>query len=334
MIPNQPIRFEPLFRSYIWGGTRLKTVLNKPIPSSGVWAESWEIVDHGDDQSVVNDGPWQEWTLRQLIESFPQEIIGPTAVPSDGFPLLLKYLDCQRVLSLQVHPDDSYALKMTPPDLGKTEAWYVLESTEEAVIYAGLKEGVDREQLTAALADGTAESCLHSFHPEKGDCVFIPAGVVHALGEGLIVAEIQQASDTTFRLFDWNRLGADGKPRPLHIEQALEVIDFRRGPIHPVSSPAPLQQKSEIVAPASSSVLVDCEKFLLIEITGSTYHSLQNQFGILTVVKGNAILSTKDAQPTALHLGNSILLPAACEGFSIELETGAIVLLAMPPIKP
>src|SRR3954451_2888303 len=150
------------------------------------------------------------------------------------FPLLFKFLDCQRVLSVQVHPNNEQAAKLDPPDLGKTEAWVVLAADPGSKIYAGLKSGVDRKALAAAVASGRCEECLHEFEPRVGDCVFIEAGTVHALGAGLLIAEIQQDSDTTFRLFDWNRAHKTGKPRPLHIEQSLDTINYKRGPVQPV----------------------------------------------------------------------------------------------------
>src|SRR5262249_22949406 len=142
-------------------------------------------------------------------------------------------LDAAHMLSVQVHPNDEQAALQTPPDLGKTEAWIILAAEPGSKVYVGLRPGVDPQQLAEAIAAGTCEELLYGFEPCAGDCLFIPAGTVHALGAGLLVAEIQQSSDTTFRLFDWNRVGPDGKPRTLHVEQALAVVDFDRGPIAP-----------------------------------------------------------------------------------------------------
>ena len=151
--------------------------------------------------------------------------------PQRQFPLLFKFLDCQQTLSVQVHPNDEQAARLNPPDLGKTEAWVVLAAEPGSKIYAGLKPGVDRADVGARNnAPALCEECLHQFEPQAGDCVFIEAGTVHALGAGLLIAEIQQASDTTFRLFDWNRVDRDGKPRPLHIRESLDTIDFLARP--------------------------------------------------------------------------------------------------------
>ncbi|MCG8650784.1 MAG: class I mannose-6-phosphate isomerase, partial [Pirellulales bacterium] len=227
-----PIRFRPLLKRTLWGGRRLADQLGKPLGPEADYAESWELVDHQQDQSVVENGPLQGATLAELIRDHPSWLLGQAVAPA-RFPLLLKYLDCNRVLSVQVHPDDRYGASMPQPDLGKTEAWYIVSATAESLVYAGLKSGVDHAALRRAVEAGQTQDVLHAFHPQPGDCLFIPAGTVHALGAGLLVAEIQQASDTTFRLFDWNRVAADGSSRALHIDQALEVTDYQRGPIQP-----------------------------------------------------------------------------------------------------
>ena len=321
-LPDQPIRFEPIFRSYIWGGDRLASQLGKKPPGSGIWAESWEIVDHREGESIVGEGAFSGWTLRQLIESFPNEVIGRDT-PNERFPLLLKYLDCQRVLSVQVHPDDVYGAKMPQPDSGKTEAWYVIDAEPDAKLYAGLKSGVDRQSLLAAIEKSETEDCLHVLSPKAGDCIFIPAGTVHALGAGLLVAEIQQASDCTFRLFDWDRVDKDGLPRQLHIEQALEVIDFERGPVEFVP-------RHEI-ALANARILVECDKFTLQEFVcpGST-RLVDRQLAIITVPRGNAILKTSSHE-FSLERGQTALVPFACPSVTLEVAEGTTVLVSTLP---
>jgi mannose-6-phosphate isomerase len=323
-LPEQPIRFEPIFRSYIWGGDRLASQLGKKPPGSGIWAESWEIVDHREGESVVSEGPLAGWTLRQLIESFPLEILGKDA-PSERFPLLLKYLDCERVLSVQVHPNDEYGAKMAQPDRGKTEAWYVIEAVPGAKLYAGLKPGVDRQSLEKAVAEERTEDCLHVLYPNPGDCVYIPAGTLHALGEGLLVAEIQQASDCTFRLYDWNRVDKDGKPRQLHIEQALEVTDFESGPIQAVEKIEPL--------PNQARRLVECDKFALDEYDrAGSYEIHSDQWAIVTVPKGSA--SIRSQQETfEMSRGQSLLVPAACKDAILEVHEQSVVLVSTPGIR-
>ena len=215
--PLYPLRFEPIFRRYLWGGRRLGTVLGKPIGEGSDYAESWEVVDHGADQSRVAFGPLAGTTLGELVREHGHELLGRHH-PQPQFPLLIKLLDAQQKLSVQVHPNDEQAARLDTPDYGKTEAWVVLAAEPGSRIYAGLKRGFDRPALERELNRGTCELCLHHFEPRVGDCVFLPAGTVHALGGGLLIAEVQQSSDTTYRLFDWNRVGPDGRPRALHIE--------------------------------------------------------------------------------------------------------------------
>lgn len=323
MVPNLPLVFRPIFRSYIWGGQRLGKMLGKAMPSAGDWAESWELVDRASDQSIVDDGPFEGWSLRQLIESFPEEILGCHSQLSQ-FPLLLKYLDCNRDLSLQVHPNDAYAAKLTPPDLGKTEAWYVIHAEPGAKIYAGLTPNMTRQELTSLIAEGKTIEAMQVIEAKPGDCYFIPAGTVHALGSGLVVAEIQQASDTTFRLFDWNRLDQDGNPRTLHVTQALEVIDFDQPPVsHCQPTPAEIEGWNQ---------LIDCPYFQLLESHDRPHLHWQNdqRFRILTCTRGNATL-TCDGKSWPLIAGSSILLPAMHLPVDIALGDEANLLMACLP---
>lgn len=300
---DSPLRFQPLFRRYLWGGRRLGDRLGKSIGPEPDYAESWEVVDHDDDQSVVIAGPLAGATLGELVRERGPDLLGRHA-PRTRFPLLMKLLDCNRTLSVQVHPNDQQAAQQSPPDLGKTEAWVVIDAEPGSRIYAGLKPGVTPDQLRAALDAGTCAECLHDFAARPGDCVFIPAGTVHALGEGLLIAEIQQASDTTFRLFDWNRVDAQGQPRPLHIEQALAVIDFERGPIAP--------QRPVETHEAGRERLVSCDQFQLERRRASQPVVLggDDRFCLITVLDGGLTL---EGDPTGrpLHAGQSALLPAA-----------------------
>jgi mannose-6-phosphate isomerase len=305
-LPTEPLTFSPILKRIIWGGRRLGDRLNKPLGEENDYAESWELVDREEDQSIVHGGSLAGMTISQLLAAFPHEIMGRHAEITK-FPLLLKYLDCNRVLSVQVHPADEYALKMTRPDLGKTEAWYIVDAEPQSVIYAGLKPGVDRAALADAIEKGQTESVLHSFKPAVGQCVFIPAGTVHALGDGLLVAEVQQSSDTTFRLFDWNRVDAAGKSRPLHIQQSLEVTDYDRGPIHP-QTPEPDQGGWER--------LVDCEKF---NLRRARHSSAASRFStgnndspvVLMVTSGRVSVEGEGWESRSFTTGDTVLLPAA-----------------------
>ncbi len=314
-----PLRFQPVFKRYLWGGRRLGTVLKKPIGPEEDYAESWEISDHPSGQSIVAEGPLKGTSLRQLMESRQEELIG-RGFHFERFPLLFKFLDCQRVLSVQVHPDDAQGAKLSPPDLGKTEAWIVLDATPGAVVYAGMKRGFDRDALAREVSRGTTELCLHKFEPQAGDCIFIPAGTVHALGAGLLVAEIMQASDTTFRLYDWNRVGPDGKPRPLHVQQSLATIDYTAGPIDPVR-PQPLRVGVER--------LVACDKFVLdrwkYDETREFSLTTDGRFRLLAVIAGSIVVAG-DPASRPLVAGETMLIPASLGEVKVSVPSTAAVL--------
>jgi mannose-6-phosphate isomerase len=265
---------------------------------------------------VIN-GPLAGKTLHELVDSCAGELFGRHA-GQERFPLLFKFLDCQRDLSVQVHPDDDDAARLNPPDLGKTEAWVILDAQPESRVYAGLKFGFDRTALAREVARGRTELCLNSFEPRVGDCIFIPAGTVHALGAGLLVAEIQQASDTTYRLFDWNRVGPDGQPRPLHIEQALDAIDYTAHIVTP--------RRGQPTDRPYVERLVACDKFVLDRwrisdlrplATGDRFHILSVLSEELFVGMSAALASrgsTTSDQVSVISLikGQTLLVPAAC----------------------
>ncbi len=315
MNANYPLRFQPVLRRYLWGGRRLETVLGKPLPEGDDYAESWELADHGEDQTVVSTGPLSGTTMRSLVTQWGPSLLG-RHFPQTQFPLLFKFLDAHRSLSVQVHPNDEQAARLTPPDRGKTEAWVVLHADPGSRIYAGLKPSVDRQTLRDSSVRGTLSECLHSFEPAAGDCLLIPAGSVHALGAGLVVAEVQQSSDTTFRLDDWGRVGPDGQPRQLHVEQALSVIDFEGGPRAP-SAPLP-------TAVHYVERLVTCDKFIVDRWRFSARRSLggDNRCHILVPLAGTLTVE-RDACPSPLGLGQTVLLPAAAG--SVRLDPQGVV---------
>ncbi|MCA9127181.1 MAG: class I mannose-6-phosphate isomerase [Planctomycetales bacterium] len=318
-----PLATRPFFRDYLWGGRKLHTMLSKPIPAEGIWAESWEIVDHAEHQSIVDNGPLAGMSLRQISAEHQEWLLGNRVDSPKSLPLLLKYLDCQQVLSVQVHPDDAYASRMAPADLGKTEAWYIVAAEPDAVLYAGLKPGTSPTMLNAAIDEGQVDDVLHKINPRAGDCIFIPAGTVHALGAGLVVAEIQQASNTTFRLFDWNRVGADGNSRPLHVEQALEVIDF--------SACARSVQTPTETSQAGRKHLVHCEKFVLDCIQNVSAIDLlaDGCFHYLTTPTGGIELLWEclgQTRELRLEVGNSVVLPAAMPTTAVRLGPNAVLL--------
>jgi len=323
MISLYPLRFRPILRQYLWGGLRLATSLGKKLPPGDRWAESWEVSDHGPDQSVVEFGPLAGTTLGQLVAKHGKSLLGRHD-PQPRFPLLLKFLDAAQTLSVQVHPDDARAAKLDPPELGKSEAWIVLEAEPGSMIYAGLKSGIDRRALKEAIRRGQCEDCLHAFQPTPGDCVFVPAGTVHALGAGLLVAEIQQSSDVTYRLFDWNRVGPDGRPRPLHIEQGLDAVDYNRGPVQP--------QRPRTTDRPPVSRLVECEKFVLDRWEFDSPQSIggDNRCCLISVLEG-AVRLEGDPSGLPLARGGTALLPAELHDVRLSPQDRTVLLATFLP---
>jgi mannose-6-phosphate isomerase len=220
------LQFAPIYQTRVWGGRRLETVLGRGLPDGQPYGESWELVDRAAEQSVVARGPSAGMTLHELWTRHRAAVFGAAFADWEAprFPLLIKVLDCAEDLSIQVHPPAAVA-----PALGgepKTEMWYVAHADADAHIYAGLRAGVSRAAFEGALADGSVAACVHRLEARTGDSLFVPSGRIHALGAGLLIYEIQQNSDTTYRVFDWNRVGLDGKPRALHVRESLACIDF------------------------------------------------------------------------------------------------------------
>jgi mannose-6-phosphate isomerase len=273
--PLGPLRFEPFFRPMVWGGRALGTRLGKSLPTPEPYGESWEVSDHALHRSVVADGPWKGTTLRQLMQQEREALLGSAASRFETFPWLVKFLDCCDWLSVQVHPDADAVKTLWPGEGSKTEAWYVIDAQPTSRIYAGLKPGVGPQDLRAALTCGAVEECLHWFVPQPGDCVFLPAGTVHAVGGGVLMAEIQETSDATFRLFDWNRVDAQGQSRKLHIEEAFAAIHWDAGPVQPIR---------RLETQPSRSTLVRCQQFHLEHASASDSLKLGGAGKLQTIV--------------------------------------------------
>ena len=218
--------FEPIYQTRIWGGRRMESLLGRTLPDGQPYGESWELVDRPEAVSVVAEGPAKGMTLSELWAGWRVQVFGADALEWGrcAFPLLIKVLDCTEDLSIQVHPPALLAkeLKGEP----KTEMWYVADAEPAATLYAGLNQDVTKKDFLKAIAEGRVDRCVHAVRPVVGDCMQVPSGRLHALGAGLLVYEVQQNSDTTYRVFDWNRVGLDGRPRELHVEQSLKCIDF------------------------------------------------------------------------------------------------------------
>ena len=226
-MPLYPLRFEPIYQYRLWGGRRLSGLLSAPLPGDGPIGEAWVLSDRDDHQSQVANGPLKGQTIGQLMEQYRTQLMGKLGPRFHRFPLLLKFLDAREMLSVQVHPSDAYPVLIPAGDTGKTEAWVVIEAERESQIYAGLKPDTTADGLRRSLENGTIADHLAAIVPKPGDAIFIPAGTVHTLGGDIVVFEVQQNSDVTFRLYDWGHVDAKtGKPRPLQVDQASACIDF------------------------------------------------------------------------------------------------------------
>jgi mannose-6-phosphate isomerase len=320
-----PLRFEPIFKRLVWGGRKLATVLSKPIGEGSEYAESWEISDHRADVSRVADGPLAGSTLRELVIAHGEGLFGPAIGPREQFPLLVKFIDARQDLSVQVHPDDEKGRRLAN-DNGKTETWVIIHSDPGSKIYAGLKPGTTREAMASAIENGTVETLLHSFEANAGDCILIPAGTVHAIGAGIVLAEFQQMSDATFRLHDWNRLGLDGKPRQLHIAESLESIDFGAGPVSPTPTtlePIPGGSRERL----SRSVYFALERLTLV---GPVAVGEPDRFTILMGVDGHAEVRSNGMTAT-IAMGQTLLLPASIGPCEVSPVGSATLLTCVVP---
>lgn len=323
----EPLVFAPYFRPQVWGGRRLERYLGQPLPGKGGFGEAWVLSAQSLHVSRVAEGPLQATRLDELWAARQDKLTGSSRGTAAQFPLLFKYLDCQDLLSIQVHPTDEIATRLRPGELGKTEAWVVLEADPTARIYAGLRPGVTRADVQHGLEDGTLAECLHSFVPRKGDCIFLAAGTVHAVGGGVLIAEVQQSSDATFRLFDWNRVGADGKPRALHRDEALASIDFSAGPVMPVEG-EPIQGLPKGVC---GRRLVACRYFSLdrFELSGPLALPYCNRLSMWMVLEGMAVLSNESiGYRRHCHRGEMVLVPA-CASQCFWMPDGPVTLLGV-----
>jgi mannose-6-phosphate isomerase len=263
-----PLRFEPIYQYRLWGGRHLADLLTAPLPIGPV-GEAWILSDRDDHQSRVANGPLKGQTIGQLLEQFPEQLLGTLSQRFRRFPLLLKFLDVHEMLSVQVHPTKANANLLPAGETAKTEAWVVLEAGTQSRIYAGLTLGTTAADLRRALLNGTVADHLACLTPKAGDAVFVPAGTVHSLGGDLVVFEIQQNSDVTFRLYDWDHVDAKtGKPRALQVDQALACIDFAEGPVGRVT---PLV---ETTSPVERERLFHCEHFWLWRLRGQSPFSV------------------------------------------------------------
>ena len=302
-----PLLFDPVFQYRLWGGRDLEDFMSASLPGPGPYGEAWILSDRDDISSVVTNGPLKGRSLTELMRESGADIMGPHWKEHSRFPLLLKFLDCQEMLSVQVHPSDDQTELLPQGENGKTEAWVVLKAGHRSKIYEGLEPGTTRETLRTAISDKTLGSLLPSFAPKPGDAVYIPAGTVHALGNGVMVFEVQENSDVTFRLYDWDRVDEKtGKPRELHVEKGLASIDFDQRAGHPV---VPVTEPG---SPIGREQLFLCGHFEVWRTTGPHSRSVgaEGEPRILVCLEGSGIVRSGEGS-SPLKRGAVMLLPAA-----------------------
>lgn len=310
------IRLQPQFHERIWGGQKLRDLFDMDIPADKPIGEAWLVSDHPGHESVVAHGPRAGQSLHDLVLEAPQALLGSRAALTvhGRFPLLLKILDANDVLSVQVHPDDDTARRLHEPDVGKTEMWHVLECAPHSELICGLYPTVTRESFRGVVDSDRIEDLMVRFEVEEGTSVFVPAGTVHAIGAGIVLAEIQQNSDITYRLYDWQRVGPDGKPRQLHVDKALDSIKFGS------SHGGPSRPLGYTDNGAKRSVLAACRYFAaeLVDVperyrrdTGS------RSFHIVLVRTGNLALRA-NGDSVVLAPGQALLIPGDVGHFTVE----------------
>ncbi len=301
-----PLTFEPIFKERIWGGRKLEDLYRKSLPANVPIGESWEISDRHGDMSVISNGLLKGKTLHWLVENHARELFGDNTPFPKSFPLLIKILDAQEKLSLQVHPPAKLA-----PLLGgepKTEMWYIAHAEPGADLYVGLKRGVARAEFEAKIKTGEVAECFHRVPVKTGDAMFLPSGRVHAIGAGLVIFEVQQNSDTTYRVFDWNRVDKSGKARDLHVKESLASIDFE-------DFEPPLLSKD-------AKTLVDHELFRVskVDLQGNGSTRLGGKMEIIGMLSGTAEVGSP---ALTLAAGEFCLVPACCTDVELRAVQSA-----------
>ena len=308
---SNPIYFKPIYQERVWGGRNLEEALGRKLPKGEVIGESWDVVDRPEAMSVIDKGDFAGKSLRELIEDRPEEIMGEGYDSSRPFPILVKWLDCSDRLSLQVHPPAEVA-----PALGgepKTENWYIADCRPDASLIVGLKNGVTRDEFKRRLGEGTLEECVHRFPVSSGESILVESGRIHAIDAGNLILEIQQNSDTTYRVYDWGRVGLDGSPRQLHLEESLKCIDWN-------------DFEPEAVCPGpGESLLADCREFRLrkvdLGVSSSPVAFKGGEPRLVSVTAGSVQISGK-----TIANGATVLLPAS-SSFEVTASDEATILV-------
>lgn len=309
---SYPMIMQAPVKDYLWGGTKLREKYHKQAAGEKL-AESWELSCHHDGPSIIANGPEQGKTLVQYLAEQGKAVLGEKAEAFENFPIMIKLIDAKDNLSVQVHPDNEYALKHEG-EYGKTEMWYVIEAEPEAELLYGVAEEITAQQLSESLANGTVTDVCRHVPVKRGDVFFIPAGTIHAIGKGILLAEVQQNSNTTYRLHDYGRVGSDGKPRQLHIKQGAEVSSLKPLPLHREHKAVQLSDDCQ------GELLASCEYFTTygVEVTGSCNLQVdKDSFQSFTVLEGSLAIQTA-AETIQLSIGETVFLPANMGAYQLQ----------------
>jgi mannose-6-phosphate isomerase len=326
-LPAEPLFFKPIYKDTIWGGDALRTRFKRPIETGRTIGESWEVASHGAEQSVVAQGPLSGTTLGSLSAGAAEALMGNSGTPGN-FPLLVKILDARARLSVQVHPDDAQAREHGWGEFGKTECWFVIDAKENARIVAGFRDEVTLERIGRAVETESLDLLLYTVPVKPGDVLFIPAGTVHSVMEGTLLYEVQETSDTTLRLYDWGRADAAGKPRQLHVREALSVLDTSAHDYGPIT-PAVIDEGG-----CAHSYLCACRYFALERYDFKKAKEVtlpaKQSFRVVTVLNGTVRLSYS-AGSKEISAGTTVLLPAILRDVRASGGSGSEFLLSSVP---
>lgn len=314
-----PIKLKPAFKDYLWGGTRLRDDFGKDCDFNKI-AESWELSCHKDGNSVVADGEFAGLTLAQYIEKEGKSVLGTNCEKFENFPILIKLIDAKDNLSVQVHPNNEYAQRVEG-EYGKTEMWYVVDCDEGASLLYGFKHNITKEEFRERIENNTLLEVTNSVPVKKGDVFFIEAGTLHAIGKGILIAEIQQNSNTTYRIYDYGRVGADGKPRQLHIDKAVDVTNLCPAKPYPQSEPVDMSGWTK-------KRLAKCEYFTVDVINVDTSAALEadkSSFVNILVLDGGCVLSSEGNDAVELKKGDSVFIPAGLGKFELTGKCSAVM---------
>lgn len=319
-----PLKFKPIYKQKIWGGTNLHKYLNKNLEGMENVGESWEVADHFEDTSVVLDGELKGMTLNGVLKEYKRDLVGLKCEPRflERFPLLVKYIDAEDRLSVQVHPDDEYAGREEKGEYGKTEMWYIVHAEKGAKLIAGLSRSVTPGEFKSHAENETLEEVLQHLEVKTGDVLYIPAGRVHAILPGVVICEIQQNSDVTYRVYDWGRSGLDGKPRPLHLEKSLKTINF--SDVNPNISKIHYSHiGTNIMAIVARCLYFQVEKYMLNEKIKFT--SDRSSFSVYSVIDGYGILNWANKE-IELNKGDTVLVSANITAYTVYPQPRLTVL--------